>query len=241
VSVERRSPKKKAAPAKRPPTARQKATPRAKTKTKAPAKDTDGAPRASYHHGDLHRALKEATAVLLSSSGVENFSLRKAAQAAGVDPAAVYRHFADKDALLLEVAHDGFFALAARMEAGIDAATDDEGRFRATGEAYVRFALAEPALFRLMFGPLTANETRHLSRGPRGRGAHQILLDALAAVSPQAPPGQFPGAAVSAWALVHGLTILVLDGRVTYPLEPLIHDVLRRALDLVRAPTTTSR
>ncbi|HEY6106105.1 MAG TPA: helix-turn-helix domain-containing protein, partial [Anaeromyxobacteraceae bacterium] len=63
--------------------------------------------RVSYHHGDLRHALVEAAVRLVAERGVQGFSLREAAREVSVSPAAAYRHFEDKAALLGAVALDG--------------------------------------------------------------------------------------------------------------------------------------
>ncbi len=106
-----------------------------------------------YHHGDLPRALVDASLDLVDRQGVDGFSLRAAARGAGVNPSAVYRHFTDRAELLGAVAAAGFADLGERMTEAVDGVGDPRSRFRATGEAYVRSALDRPDRFRLMFGP----------------------------------------------------------------------------------------
>ena len=143
-----------------------------------------------YHHGDLRAALLDAADALLEAGEV---SLREAARRAGVSPAAAYRHFADKEALLA--------ALAARHFAQFGAALAGAG-IRAQGPAYVRFALERPGRFRLMFGPLLCRAGAH----PELRAA----ADAAFAALTRAAGGREAG--IRAWALVHGLAHLMLDG-----------------------------
>lgn len=171
--------------------------------------------RSHYHHGDLPRTLREVARVMVREQGSEAFSLRAAAKQAGVDPAAVYRHFADKQALLRDVALSGFVELAEAMEATLARRRSPESRFCAVGEAYVRFAVAEPELFRLMFGKGLVVRTEVEAAATAGRDPYRILLDTLvelrdAGLSSQAPER----AALTAWASVHGLAHLAIDGRI---------------------------
>jgi AcrR family transcriptional regulator len=106
-----------------------------------------------YHHGDLRNALVEAALRLIAEHGAQALTLRAAARAAGVSPAAPYRHFADKEALLAAVAEDGFEKLSRRMRAAARGASDAAARLLAIGEAYVAFARAHSAHFHVMFGP----------------------------------------------------------------------------------------
>jgi len=148
-----------------------------------------------YHHGDLRAALLDAADALLDQGGDGAVSLREAARMAGVSPTAAYRHFADKDALLA--------ALAARHFAQFGQALGGKP-LREMGSAYVRFALARPGRFRLMFGPLLCRAGGQ----PPLSGAAGAALAALNAGAPS------PEEALRAWALVHGLAHLLLDGAI---------------------------
>ncbi|MBY0337057.1 MAG: WHG domain-containing protein [Acetobacteraceae bacterium] len=146
-----------------------------------------------YHHGDLRAALLDAADALLDEGGDGAVSLREAARRAGVSPTAAYRHFADKTALLA--------ALAARHFAQFGQALGGRS-FDAMGPAYVRFALERPGRFRLMFGPLL----RAAQTDPALQAASAAAFQALR----QAAPDE--ASALRAWAMVHGLAHLLLDG-----------------------------
>lgn len=137
----------------------------------------------------------------LLDSGAE-FSLRSVARAAGVSAMAPYRHFADKEALLAAVAGRGFDDLRAALLAA-DGVDDPRAALMGQGMAYVRFALARPALFRLMFaGPGSGPP-------PGGDSAFGVLARRMRDVLPDAAEI----GAVTCWATVHGLATLALDGR----------------------------
>jgi AcrR family transcriptional regulator len=158
----------------------------------------------AYHHGDLRVALVRAAGALLDESGPAGLTLRAAARRAGVSHAAPYRHFASREALLMEVALEGFARLRTALH---DAAA---GGGRAVAQAYVRFALSQPQRFRLMFaaGPASID-------GARWRDAMQEMVRAFApAFSGFAPAQETQRAAAAAWALVHGLAQLTLDERI---------------------------
>ena len=143
---------------------------------------------------------------LVAEGAGETLSLREAARRAGVSATAVYRHFADKQALLAAVAAAGLARLGAAQHAAYDAAGGGAAGFNATGVAYVRFALANPALFRLIFAqPVMALTS--------GEADAMTFLHANAAAL--APPGVDAGVfALQAWSVVHGLALLMLDGAV---------------------------
>jgi AcrR family transcriptional regulator len=168
--------------------------------------------RASYHHGDLPRALVEASVRLIGRHGVDGFSLRSAAREAGVHPAAVYRHFADRADLLRAVAAVGFGELADRMDTAMAGAGDPAARLVAGGGAYVRFALDRPEFFRVMSGPHGAGPdgVRGRGAGRSGRSARDLLAAALADLHESR--GLRIGvddAVVVAWSAVHGLATLL--------------------------------
>lgn len=157
--------------------------------------------RRRYHHGDLRAAILRAAAELLEKQGVERLSLRQAARRARVSHYAPYRHFPNRRALLAALAADGFGRFREEL-----AAAEREGGLRARGEAYVRFALAHPQLFRLMFGSGLAlsGDANLREQASRAFGGLQQAITAHAGQ-------EAPYAAIAAWALVHGLSQLLLD------------------------------
>jgi AcrR family transcriptional regulator len=191
------------------------AAPRASGATPPRTKKKSPAPKA-YHHGDLRRALLDASVALIAERGVEALSLREAARAAGVSPAAPYHHFASKSELLGAIAARGFEGLGAAQTAAVAALPDPEqpmARLAALGHAYVGFALAHPTEFRLMFRPsLVAAADLPAGCDPTA-GFHQ-LLDAVGRVARTLPPGLLDERALTlaAWSLVHGAAELVLEG-----------------------------
>lgn len=150
----------------------------------------------TYHHGDLRAALLRASAQVMEMEGISGLSLRDVARRAGVSHNAPYRHFPDRDALLAALAAEGFELLGEAMggHAG-----------REMGEAYVTFALGHPQRFRLMFGGLLDFE-KYPELRTAADGAYQLLVLAFKDL----PRPEL--VAAGAWALVHGLSHLLLDG-----------------------------
>ena len=166
---------------------------------------TSPAPGA-YHHGDLRRALLEAAMDMLEEQGAAKLGLRELARVVGVSPAAPYRHFDSRTALLEALAVTGFQRFsAAVVEAARAAGTTSE--LDAMGRAYVRFALANPNLFRLMFSPELTRSGR-----PNLRMAADAAFASLRRATAEAADGRI--AALKAWAQVHGLAVLLLDGQI---------------------------
>src|SRR3954453_22213761 len=115
----------------------------------------------SYHHGNLRPALVEAAAELARVSGPDGVVLREVARQTGVSHNAAYRHFADREELLTAVGEVGMQQLAGAMTAELATGEENEpvaravARMRATGRAYVHFALAQPGLFEVAFAAPT--------------------------------------------------------------------------------------
>ncbi len=170
--------------------------------SQTPAQDS---PR-GYHHGDLRQALVAAGLAALETTDIADLSLRGLARQAGVSATAVYRHFPDKRALLTALAGEGLAQLGRFQQHA--AAQAEADAFAATGRAYVRFAIAHPALFRLVF---THGAATGLN-GPECGLAAEMLEDSAARKS-GGDPLATRRIAVQAWALVHGLAMLMLDGQ----------------------------
>jgi AcrR family transcriptional regulator len=173
-------------------------------------------PRSTYHHGDLPEALLAAADALIKEKGVEGFSLREAARVVGVDPAASYRHFRDKNAVLQALARRGFTRLAARMHERLQpSARSPKSKLLTLGQAYVSFALDEPSAFRAMFGPTGVDSRDDLLRGtyPADQSPYDLLQILL---REWASDGEYSididEASVSLWAAVHGLACLLIEG-----------------------------
>src|SRR5438445_6549046 len=122
-----------------------------RAKKTAPMRKAPG----DYHHGNLRRALLDAAVLLLEERGGQGFTLREAARRVGVDHRAAYKHFAALDALLAEVAGEGYRALADAARAAAESAPNAgaPARLLAIARAYVSFAARAPGRYRLMTGP----------------------------------------------------------------------------------------
>jgi AcrR family transcriptional regulator len=172
----------------------------------------DGGPRRrGYHHGNLREALIEAALDLIAQKGPAGFTIAEAARAAGVSPAAPYRHFRDADALLADVALRGFERFEAALAAAWNKGKPDPIRaFEALGRAYLAFARSEPAYYAAMFEtriPLEAHPGL-LAAGDR---AFAVFREAAETVSATLPKGSRPPSlmvALHTWALAHGIASL---------------------------------
>ena len=166
----------------------------------------------TYHHGALRDALLETTRTLLADVGADGLSLREVSRRAGVSHAAAYNHFRDKAALVRAVVEAAFARLVVEMAEARDRAREPRAALRAIGLAYVRFAYRFPAEFRIMFRPeLFAHDDEKADGGGR---AHAILVEAVEACQRAGAidPGPVGPPVLAAWAVVHGLASLIIDG-----------------------------
>ena len=169
------------------------------------------AKKSGYHHGDLRRALLAEAVEVLSEGGARSLSMRGLARRLGVSHAAPAHHFGTKAALLAAIAADSFDQLAAQMEAAQAEVADPVARFSATGAAYIRYACANPARFRVMFQPeLTAGDNPELRE--QQRRAFRVLMENARASAPAELELDVDAVALAAWTMVHGVATLWLDG-----------------------------
>jgi len=179
-----------------------------------------------YHHGNLKEALVRAALELIAEKGPAGFTFADAARWAGVSPAAPYRHFRDRDALLADVARRGFEEFTAALsKAWDDGRPDTMTAFDRLGRAYLAFAKSEPAYYSAMFEagvPLDADpQLREVSER-----AFAVLRAAAEKLVAQVPGGNRPPAlmvALHIWSMTHGIASLFSRGdaaRRTLPMPP---------------------
>ena len=160
-----------------------------------------------------------AALATVRDSGVDSLTLRAIGTRLGVSRTALYRHFADKGALIGAVATEGFRMLRGQLVA----AWDGEGRgvagSRAMGVAYVRFALANSSHYRVMFSRFVDPQPHDAALAAEAQGAFQALVDSLAELQ-RAGLVRDDDTVLMArhvWALVHGMAMLAIDGQLREP------------------------
>jgi len=161
-----------------------------------------------YHHGDLRRQLIAVGEAVLAERGLAALSLREVARRLGVSHNAPFKHFASREALLAAMAEQGFEDLAERQARARTGATNDAMVGR--GLVYVMFALERPALFRLMFGGEIDRERFPALAERAELSLRQITRHIGETFGEEAAEE----ATLSAWAFVHGLANLLLDGQI---------------------------
>ena len=170
-----------------------------------------GRERETYHHGNLREALVGAARALIAERGPAGFTFAEVARSAGVSPAAPYRHFRDRNALIAEVAHRGFDLFTADLaRAWNDGRPDPWRALEACGKAYLDFARREPAYYAAMFETGFALEEDG-ALAAAGDRAFAILSRASEALceripAPDRPPPRM--VALHIWAMSHGIASL---------------------------------
>ncbi|MFJ8742546.1 TetR/AcrR family transcriptional regulator [Embleya sp. NPDC127516] len=213
--------------------------------------------RRGYHHGDLRNALTEAAVERARAGGPQAIVLREAARATGVSSTAAYRHFANHHELVVAVKDRGLALLAAAMRAELangepcpDPGDEAMRRLRAAGLGYVRFAFAEPGLFRTIFYGAGEGESmvgRRQAAQAAGEAEGQLpgtpdqseesyalmsqALDELVELG-RLPAERREYSDVVMWSAVHGLSVLLLDTELAHLPDGIKADIVRRGLDV---------
>ena len=190
-------------------------------------------PGRGYHHGNLKEALIDAALELIAAKGPLGFTFAEAARAAGVSPAAPYRHFRDRDELMADVARRGFELFEAELARAWNGGKPDPMRaFENVGRAYLAFARAKPAYYSAMFEAGVPLETSPdlAQLGDRAFAVLRSASEALVATIPKErrPPGLMM--ALHMWSLAHGVASLFARGdgaRRKLPMSP--EDLLEAA------------
>jgi AcrR family transcriptional regulator len=194
-----------------------------------------------YHHGDLRRALLQAAVRTIRTDGVGGLTLRGVGSTLGVSRTALYRHFADKAALLAAVAAEGFRMLRLELTGAWERGGRGVNGFQAMGAAYVQFAVTHPSHYRVMFGADIFG-VEHAELSTEGAGAFQVLVDALTELQAQDlarrdDPRQM---ALFVWAVTHGVAMLAIDGRLG-PEASAVDGLTRYMTERVRVAIAESR
>ncbi|WP_433044805.1 TetR/AcrR family transcriptional regulator [Dactylosporangium sp. CS-033363] len=197
--------------------------------------------RHSYHHGDLANALTGAALELARSGGPEAVVLREAARQIGVSATAAYRHFSSREDLMHAVKDCALGELAERMEeelkeapAGGDPAARLRARMRALGAGYIKFALEKPGLFRTAFQRSAPMVGKHGADPMETVPFRMVMsiLDELVELG-LIEPARRPFLGMAAWATVHGMADLLLDGPMRRMPPEDQAAAIDRALDMV--------
>jgi len=182
---------------------------------KSDLKKSAGARKADYHHGDLKRALMKAASELLEEVGYEGFTLRKCATRAGVSPSAPAHHFKDAKGLLSNLAAEGFGALSPVLRAAFKKSQKSGvSSCRAVAIEYVRFAKANPALYKVMFASKLDADYPELKAA--SEACFEELQESVSELFPQKCEEEVRAISLRMWTSVHGLSMLLIENRLNF-------------------------
>lgn len=167
----------------------------------------------SISRDDVRTSILEASIALMNEGGLGSLSMREVARRAGVSHQAPYHYFADREAILAELAGDGFDRLYDYMVSAIGLARDKAGKNRAMGEAYIRFALNNPEVFRLMFRCEMVDLANYPEAKLKADKCFQLVADVLGAPNTADKTSADLVPVIAAWSTAHGLATLMLEGK----------------------------
>ena len=197
-------------------------------------------PDRPYHHGNLRRGLLDEALATIRAEGVDGLTLRELGARLGVSRTALYRHFADKRALLAAVATEGFRTLREQLVRAWEEGGRGRAAFDSMGVVYVRFAVANPSHYRVMFGGVVDPQASEAELAAEAAGAFQALVDALATLQRDAimRGDDTVKMARFVWAVVHGVAMLGIDGQLREHGD--VEELLPYALERLRTGIETA-
>lgn len=194
--------------------------------------------KSAYHHGDLRAGLIEATRRLVEEKGPDSFSVSECCRLAGVSTAAPYKHFKDKNEMLVAMVLEGMERHRANMIAALEGIPKGSPqRVTALGREYVNFALNENGVFRLKFGGFT-DRLDDPQLQAAGEGTFGIVLREVADCLGEAEITQdVRRRGFMLWSFVHGLSFLLADKKLAdmggeTSLDELLSDIAERVLQV---------
>ncbi|MGE0597225.1 MAG: TetR/AcrR family transcriptional regulator [Hyphomonadaceae bacterium] len=169
---------------------------------------------------DLRRIVLDASLDLISEEGLANFSMREVARRAGVSHQAPYHYFDDRAAILAAIVAEGFEQLRADMAANIAKAKTADEKLNGIGRAYVRFALRRPAHFKLMFRSELVKAEDHAHTHDCAQLAFGLLVSVIDEVAIEKFGRPDPALVLTAWSIAHGVSTLLLEGKLNQHCGP---------------------
>ena len=163
---------------------------------------------------DVRAGILNASLQLMNEGGLGSLSMREVARRAGVSHQAPYHYFQDREAILAELSGEGFDQLYDYMVSAVGLVRDKASKNRAMGEAYIRFALNHPELFRLMFRSEMCDLSLYPAAKAKAERCFNLPVEILGAqghMSDKSNPDLTP--VIASWSIAHGLATLLLEGK----------------------------
>lgn len=167
----------------------------------------------TYHHGNLRETLLSQGLILLESSQGTGFSMRELTRIIGVSANSVYRHFANKEELLIALAIHGFEQLLTLQAKAIQQAPDSRQGFILSGKEYIDFAIQHPALFRLMYGRFAVTKADDNLKAMANLAYTGMLYAIANILDVPIEDEKAKILAIKSWSVVHGLSHLLVEGQ----------------------------
>jgi AcrR family transcriptional regulator len=169
----------------------------------------------TYHHGDLEQKILEEALSWIERENIASLSLRGIARNLGVSHNAPYRHFPDKESLLIAIAVKGFEGLHQTLQqASYNHLNDPHQRLQAIGVAYIEYAVQHQAYYRVMFGDRQKSETKSCPTLQKvANKTFAVLEDTIKRGQTREVfiEGETEQLARVCWSLVHGVSMLAID------------------------------
>ncbi len=186
-----------------------------KASKKAPKKTLGKTPK--KRRDDLKGDLIAAAEKRIKEGGTSALSLRKLAQDTGVTTMATYHHFANREALLVQIAVNGFAELAEMMTADLSDDATPSANVKALMRAYFKFALENMPIYHLMFGQEIQGKPLIPEFKAASRRSFYLMANALKKhLETDGHEVDVDAAGISFWGTLHGLVCLVSDGTLLY-------------------------
>ena len=170
---------------------------------------------------DFRERLCAAAERLFAEHGPDGVTMRQLAGELGVSPMTPYRYFKDKEAILAAVRANGFNRFADALETAYDSESDPVARSRAVGDAYVAFALGEPAAYKLMFDLMQPHESDYpelVAAEARALATQRRHVQGM--IDAGVLRGDVKMLAHMFWSILHGTLVLQLAGKLSRDIDP---------------------
>lgn len=194
-----------------------------------------------YHHKNLRPVLLDEAAKMIAEGGAISVTMRELGRRVGVSRGAAYRHFSDKDALLMAVSASGFEKLGKAVQTVVEDPSLSYGtRLIDLGKIYLRFAIENPAHYRLMYGKEALSRWNQPVLKDSADGLFHLLFDVIQGFQEESgvPEKDTRTLVYIAWSSVHGLASILIEEHIMadVDIEHIINEAMQTILAGLKAP-----